>query len=345
MRKELFIGKEVRIVRTNEVVAIKDILEENPTKTLFSNGKVFHLFAAFKNGAIEFLDKELAKELTLEIKATEAKEAQKEEEDELARQKATEAAVARAAKIDEFLAKNPKKGPRTRRVIDPLARVDEKNIAYKATYCDGNGDWFKAPCSRACRQINCEEADRSFFCRTDSICKQVVEGNEPESAIQERYQSGFLCYECNLLNGFIIYAGRTNGTNLPKNWNLEDDRLVVLTTRKYDVPEDERIIFGVMLVDKSHKQEGNNEAYATSYPDCRLALTEDEAKNLKFWDYAPRVGENKNRAVWGCGLWRYLTDQVSANILKAVVEIIDKRNNPAQSAYAHAFLDKFLEKI
>ena len=35
MRKELFIGKEVRIVRTNEVVTIKDILEENPIKIQF----------------------------------------------------------------------------------------------------------------------------------------------------------------------------------------------------------------------------------------------------------------------------------------------------------------------
>ena len=31
----------------------------------------------------------------------------------------------------------------------------------------------------------------------------------------------------------------------------------------------------------------DEEASATSYPDCRIALSEEEADQMKYWDYAP----------------------------------------------------------
>lgn len=345
MRKEQFLDQKVFNVRDEEELTIKDV--ENPDKIRelkikFETGKSFILYLAFKNGIIQFKNKELEKEISNEIKQYDLEQEKLEAEQAEINKSAMEVAIKRAEAEAQKRATLPRRGRNS--VHRTESRIDKKNIAYKATYCDGNGNWFTSPCSENCREHNCLRSSRAEFCKTNSLCKKVMDGLASENDILNAWKTNFLCYESKLFVDYTIYAGRHND-NRPINWKLDNDRLVILTTVFPGDDERERVIFGAMLINRSIKKDGDKESCATSYPECRIALTPEEAKTMKYWDYAPGEGGNKNLIQWNEKLWRYQTDATCATVLKDLVEVIDKRNNKQESLYAHNFLTKFLELI
>ena len=325
-------GYELLIV---QVVAAKKLDE---VSIVFDNGKTFRLMASVSNGVIKFKDEKVQKEVLATIDEFNNKKVQikqqNEENEKIARE-------TNRKKAEEEAKKNPP--IHKRRTGNPYIRKDDQNIAYKATYCDGDGEWFTKPCSLACRERNCSKNARAEFCKTNSVCKRFMDGLATEDDVQRHYQSIFLCYESRLLLDYKIYAG-FDRYGKPFNWKLSDKRLVILTTIKPGCAEVDRVIFGVMLVEHSYPLDGEKEAYATTYPDCRIALSEEEAEKMKYWDYS--LGDKGSRPIqWTEKLWRYQPDAVCARILKDIVEVVALRNDPAQTKYAQVFLDKFLDMI
>ena len=341
MTREQLINQQV-ILNTGDKLTIIDVEKENDLESLtltFNNEKSARLLMAVKSGYVTFVDNKLQQYVLDVIAEHEDNQHQAELAKQAHREVVLEIAIKRAAKEAKIKATQKKRAKRS----DPSIRIDRKNVAYKATYCDGgtNG-WFRGPCSQACRERNCSRKGGEF-CRTNSVCKKVEDGHASENEIQEAYTSSFLCYECNLLNEYKIFAG-LNHDGTPRGWRLDNDRLVILTTIKPGNSEIDRVIFGAFLIKQSYDKDGDKEAYAISYPDCRLSLTEEEAEELKYWDYAP--GEGKDHIIqWKEQLFRYQSDETCAIILRDLVKIIKKRNDPAQSEYAEAFYNKFLEKI
>lgn len=169
-----------------------------------------------------------------------------------------------------------------------------------------------------------------------------MDGLVSENEIRNAYNVSFLCYESKLLLDYKIYAGRDDDGTV-RGWSLDSDRLVILTTVKPHEPEEERVIFGVFLINHSYEKD-DEEASATSYPECRLSLSKEESEQMKYWDYAPGEGIN-NLIQWKEGLLRYQTDEMCATVLRDFVKVIEKRNDPQQTEYARNFLKIFLQKI
>ena len=68
-------------------------------------------------------------------------------------------------------------------------------------------------------------------------------------------------------------------------------------------------------------------------------LTKDEAKKVLFWNYY----HNENapeKAAWGQGLHRYITDEQAASILKDIVSV---KKGKKDEALAQEFLERFCE--
>ena len=341
-KEELLNQKMIYNGETLVIVDAYNLNDINDLMVTFDNGKTFKLSLPFTNGKIKFVDEALQNRFNDEL--NKKADASKEREQKIDAN--MQHAVKRAKKEAEILASLP---PSKKRRIGgkqkPYVRKTRHNIAYKATYCDGNGDWFKAPCSEECRKYNCAKTTRATFCRKGSVCREVLDGKKPESAILESLRTNLLCYESRLLLDFTVSAGRKEKDNTPFNWNLRNDTLVVFTTIPMNGKEKDRIICGAMLVKHSYPKDGDKEAYATSYEDCRIALTQKEAEELKYWEYAPGEGSHKNLIQWNEKLWRFQEDITCATILKDIVAVIEKRNDPEQTAYARAFLDKYLQKI
>ncbi len=220
------------------------------------------------------------------------------------------------------------------------SNYNKLNIAYKATYCDGNGYWFKNPCSKQCMENNIKSG-RSWCSR--SLCKKFIDGKVGQSVIDEHWQKD-LCYESRILEDFTVSAG-IDESGSPRSFvKLTRDRLVVLTKVEPSMQGNERIIFGTFLVENIIDQNGTDAAKALSYPKYRIELTQEEARHLKFWNYYSNVNCPESER-WNQGLVRYLSDELSAKILYDIVQIIKKRNDIIQSSEAQLFLDKYLEII
>ena len=302
-------------------------------KISLDNGKKYILKLVIVNKVISFKDEAVQKSVLDEINNHNIAQEKIEEIRKEATRVAIQNNIQKAKEQEKARKYNSKE----------KVRKDEKNAAYKATYCDGNGSWFTAPCSAKCRHRNCSKYSGGVFCRTESTCKEVEDSRKDESAINEAFNNTFLCYESRILTDYKIYAGR-DGSGKLRGWRLDKDRLVVLTTIKPGREEKDRIIFGAFLVEHSYEKTLEEEASVTSYPDCRIALSEEEAEQMKYWEYKP--GEKGNNPVqWKEGLTRFISDAVCATILRDLVKVVEKRNDPAQTEYAKAFLNKFLKLL
>ncbi len=334
------INQKVTLKDGSESLII-DVTLTNKIEDVFislDNGKKLKLQFVLEKEIISFADKDIQKELMDLINSHNEKEEAKASEVLAINQSVIKDNKQKA--IEEL--KDKAVHPTYHRTKQYPNTIKGSNVAYKATYCDGNGDWFKAPCSDNCRRNNCSYRG-GFFCKTNSVCKEVLDGKRNESDIQKEYSDGFLCYESRLLVDYTIYAGRT-GDNEPKGWSLGSKKLVVLTTVKPFFDEIDRVIFGAFLVEKAFDKTPEKEASAVAYPEYRIALTEKESELMKYWDYAP--GDNGGKPIqWTENLIRKRTDDECATILKDLVEIIKKRNNEEESAKAEAFLNKYLELI
>ena len=326
------LGQVVIINASKEEATITQVTNQKIDEINISldNGKTYRLKLVIINNIIHFKDDQVQKAVLDAINNHNIEQDKKEE----IRKEATRVA------IQNNIQKSIKAEEKRKNSSKEKVRKDEKNAAYKATYCDGNGQWFTAPCSAQCRHRNCSKYGGGVFCSTESTCKEVEDGKKDESAINEAFNNTFLCYESRILLDYKIYAGR-DGSGKLRGWRLDKDRLVVLTTIKPGREEKDRVIFGAFLVEHSYEKTLEEEASVTSYPDCRLALTPEEAEQMKYWEYKP--GERgKNPIQWKEGLTRFISDSVCTTILKDLVKIIEKRNDPLQTASAKAFLNKFL---
>ena len=289
--------------------------------------------SAFQQGFLRFEDSKLQDEINKEL-----------EEDRIQVEKAAQERLERErlAKLEREKA-NALMTEKERLKKRQSSKENEKNIAYKATYCDGNGMWFRRPCSEECMSRNISEG-RSWCSR--SLCWKHIIGKATLKDIEDKWRTTKdLCYESRMLEDFSVSAGLDDVTNKPRSFvKLAENRVVVLTTIEPGTRGYDRIILGAFLVDKIVKDEYGADK-AISYPKYRIELTLEEARQMRFWDYY----ENKNAPDserWGQGLIRYLNDDLSAKIIYDMIEIIKKRNNNSASlTNAEEFLNKYLNII
>lgn len=330
------INQEVMHLRENITLVVINASSSSNIENVdisFSDGRTFSLYRTLINHIIRFINEDIQKELEEEINN------HNEHKNNLINQQIINTRNAIENNRHEVVASSSKRKTRHSSIE---VRINKKNAAYKANYCDGGeAGWFKGPCSLECRKLNCSRTGKTF-CRTNSICKRVLDGLSSEEEVQEAFEHNYLCYESRMLIDYRIYAGRNDDGSV-RGWSLDKDRLVVLTTVKPNMKEVDRVIFGVFLVEKSYDK-GVDEAFATSYPDCRIALTKEEAEEMKYWDY--KTGNKGDRPIqWTEGLERFLTDEECATLLRDIVKVIEKRNDIEQTNYAKAFLKRFLNLI
>lgn len=329
------IGEHV-ITKAGETGVIKNVDINNNGEYIiiaFQNRETQYQLTAFKKGFLKFVNENFQKQIEDELEEERIVAERLAKERELKAEKARierEKALAEAKEVE-----------RTKKRQSPKEK--EKNIAYKATYCDGNGMWFRRPCSVECMRRNIKEG-RSWCSR--SLCNKYLNGESSINEINDKWAvSKDLCYESRMLEDFSVSAGLDDKTNAPRKFvKLDVHRLVVMTTIEPNTKGNERIILGAFLVQDIISDEYGADK-AVSDPKYRIELTIDEARNMKFWDYY----ENRNAPDserWGQGLIRYLSDDLSARILYDIVELIKKtRSNVKEINDAEEFLNKYLKII
>jgi len=147
--------------------------------------------------------------------------------------------------------------------------------------------------------------------------------------LEEIYnKEGSVCYESAMLNKWCALAGENNnGPRAGEVRTIKNSDFGSLALLSLVTPMDEeknRRIFALFIIDDYFEggftEDGYEQAgYVACNSDYKLNFTRAETNDLRFWDYYSN--ENATDCRWGSGLFRYLSDERAAQILKQAVKV------------------------
>lgn len=157
-------------------------------------------------------------------------------------------------------------------------------------------------------------------------------------------QSVFWCEqneEDEIFKEWKVFTGRIKSGNKkgePRRFpRMNQNSACLLTGIKNSVPEKDRQVLGLFMVNESFDGRLCEDGYITAHPEHRLQLSEEESKKILFWNYY--VDEKaSNKTIWNSGRQRYFDNIWTAQILR---DILALRSKPEEKKAAKAFLDYF----
>jgi len=184
-------------------------------------------------------------------------------------------------------------------------KTGDGNIALK---CNWNDQGYCALCSDAAYEFNVEEGSTS--CRL-SACREHGE---------EVSQHEHPCYESIALKEMYFGAGwdHTGGTKHPRHiHHVRTGRAAILTTRPPGLEERDRLVIGVLLIDRVDDDPGE-ETRVHGDKHASIAIPFEEIK-VRFWDHYKNPAA-EDVILWASGLFRYVTNATVMGVLKDVQE-------------------------
>lgn len=221
----------------------------------------------------------------------------------------------------------------------------KENIAFKCNYCDGgkeeNGIGYIRACSDEMINRNIEIAHHRWCCNEEAPCRQYYDGDISRKELDNFSEDeGFVCYESQMLKNWTAFAGfiltEENKQKPMKLNKVQINSLAILTTRKINDKEADRFVFAVFLVDEAYEGDNRDEGYVTTSSKYKLSLTEEESRNILFWNYYCNE-KAPEKPMWRQGLHRYISDIQAASILRDIFEVKrgTKDEELAQEFFAH----------
>lgn len=269
---------------------------------------------------------------------------EKEVEDEKDKKIKEEAMKARQIAYEIEEAKSNQKSPRAGRAKKANNR---RNIAFKINYCDGGQSndqiGFNGICSDGLIEHNIKKEKYPECSHPDAPCYQYLtidKNREKLDALMDLEEGNPVCYESQILRSWKASAGENADGKTRKIRSAHLNTLGILTTRLPAKKENERLIFGLFMVDDLFEGSNSTSGYVASQSDYKVHLSLEEAQQMKFWDYYQKDG-NKRSAKWGSGLFRYIEDDKSVEILKDLIKL--KEGTPEEELAKH-FLEHYCKK-
>jgi len=120
---------------------------------------------------------------------------------------------------------------------------------------------------------------------------------------------------------------------------LHQNSACLLTERDQNMPEQDRFILGVYMVNETFIGRMCEDGYIPAHSEYRLRLSEEESKKILFWNYY--INEKyPNNMTWNTGKYRYFENIWMAQILK---DIVAMKKEPKEREFAQRFLEYFCQ--
>jgi len=149
----------------------------------------------------------------------------------------------------------------------------------------------------------------------------------------EEQNSSFL--EWKVFSG-VIKSGNNKGKPT-KPIRLHQNSAVLLTAIDSSMPEKDRRILGVYMVNEDFIGKLCEDGYIPAHSKYRLQLTEQESDQMSFWKYY--VNERTpQKMTWNTGKYRYFDNLWMAQILLDIAEL---KNDPKERELAQQFFEHF----
>lgn len=134
----------------------------------------------------------------------------------------------------------------------------------------------------------------------------------------------------------IIKSGNNQGKP-NKPIRLHQNSAVLLTAIDSNMPEKDRRILGVYMVNKAFVGKLCEDGYIPAHSKYRLQLTEQESDQMLFWKYY--VNEKfPQKMTWNTGKYRYFENLWMAQILQDIVSL---KSDPAERELAQQFFEHY----
>lgn len=118
---------------------------------------------------------------------------------------------------------------------------------------------------------------------------------------------------------------------------IDGSSACLLTKRSSDSSEKDRAIVGVFMADKGFSGRDSKDGLIPVHPDYKLTLSEEESKNMLFWNYYVN-DKNPKSMVWNSGRHRYFDNEYMAQIINDIVNL----KNDDEKDEANKFFEYFL---
>ncbi|MBQ0140759.1 MAG: malate synthase [Kurthia sp.] len=138
-----------------------------------------------------------------------------------------------------------------------------------------------------------------------------------------------------------VFAGVSKSGNNKgkpsKPVRLHQNSAVLLTSVDPDMPEKERRILGVYMVEEGFIGKLCEDGYIPAHSKYRIQLTEEESNKILFWEYY--VNEKfTHKMTWNTGKHRYFDNSWMAQIL---LDIVSLKTDPEERELAQQFFKHF----
>jgi len=118
---------------------------------------------------------------------------------------------------------------------------------------------------------------------------------------------------------------------------LHQNSAVLLTAIDPSMPEKDRRILGVYMVNEDFIGKICEDGYVPAHSKYRLQLTEQESEQLPFWKYYVNE-KSPNKMTWNTGKYRYFDNLWMAQILHDIVSL---KSDPEEQELAQQFFKHF----
>jgi len=134
----------------------------------------------------------------------------------------------------------------------------------------------------------------------------------------------------------VIKSGNNKGKpNKPTR--LHQNSAVLLTAIDSSMPEKDRRILGVYMVNGNFIGKLCEDGYIPAHSKYRLQLTEQESDQMLFWKYYENE-KSPQKMTWNTGKYRYFDNSWMAQILRDIVSL---KSDPKERELAQQFFNHF----
>ncbi|MGG4386230.1 malate synthase [Priestia megaterium] len=134
----------------------------------------------------------------------------------------------------------------------------------------------------------------------------------------------------------IVKSGNNKGNPTKPN-RLHQNSAVLLTAIDSSMPEKDRRILGVYMVNEDFIGKLCEDGYIPAHSKHRIKLTEQESDQMLFWEYY--VNERSSQKItWNTGKYRYFDNSWMAQIL---LDIVSLKSDSKEQEQAQQFFEHF----
>jgi len=190
------------------------------------------------------------------------------------------------------------------------------NVAFKVTWVYGKSEPFSSPCTSNGREINIRKEKRIWCSNKGCLCNELYRSGDLREVTREERP----CMDAEIFTAWkfgtgTYHHGPRKNDPIPIKY-AKPGKLAFFTSRRLDLNEAERLVLGCYEIDEVKFDAKKSGTFLHAKQGSQFKINLDNLDGApRFWDFYKASGP----PLWGCGLFRYLSDDVAKTLRDAVV--------------------------